>query len=1029
MSFEYKFHKSQEVLHYGCEKPRAYFVPYHSEASALTDNRASSARFFSLCGDWDFKFYPVPSMIEDFTAEGFCTCGFDKMMVPRSWQTVLGKGYDTPNYTNVNYPYPVDPPHVPDANPSALYARSFELTEDYLSGKDIYINFEGVDSCFYLYVNDQFVGYSQVSHMTSEFKITDKLVAGKNTIKVLVFKWCDGSYLEDQDKFRYSGIFREVYLLARDIAHISDLYCRQSINAKYTQAVLKVEAELTGKAQIDYKLLDPKGCEESGGSIVLDESGAFEMLVATPKLWCDEDPQLYTLVIKCGEEYIVQYVGFRTIEIKNRIVYINGQKVKVHGANRHDSHPILGSATPTDHMLEDLYILKRYNFNMIRTSHYPNDPRFYTLCDKLGFFVCDETDYETHGMQRIGDWDFFSREEAWTESLLDRVQRMFERDKNHPSIIMWSLGNESGVGENQEKMSAYIKSRMPGAMIHCEDASRRLWNPNSKPGAIKDAGKYTGNYELDWYDVSSRMYPGFGEMAEYLTDKKYTKPYFLCEYCHAMGLGPGDLKQYWDVIYANDHFFGGCVWEFIDHSVATGDDIYRDPHYVYGGDFGDFPHDGNFCVDGLVYPDRRPHTGIKEHKAVLKPFVISEVTADGSFRIKSRRYYTMLDDLCLYWSVECDGKIVRDGVISELRVAPQRSRKYKLDLEGIKLEGIVTVNFSVRQIKSTPWADAGFEVGFHQEKLGEFARADVDAAKKTNKINICENDKAIFVKVGQTAYKICKTCGLVAGIKDNGKEMLASPMTPTIFRAPTDNDRRIKNDWYNQGFDRMAVKCYSLSVANADENGVTLKASLSLGAKLLAPAVRIEATYAINNEGELSVEMNAKVGENLPPLPRFGVQFKMPEGTEKLEYFGRGPGESYIDLRNSTYLGQFSAKVVDHFEHYVRPQENMAHADTKWVAVTDESRHGILALADGKDISFNCSHFTPEQIAKTAHDYELVPLKETVVNIDYRHTGIGSNSCGPTLLPEFRFEEKEFTFKFRLTPAIMGDVDPFAKLN
>ncbi len=1027
MSFEYKFHKSQEVLHYGCEKPRAYFIPYHSEATALTDNRASSARFYSLCGDWDFKFYPVPSQIDDFTAEGFCVCGFDKMTVPRSWQTVLGKGYDTPNYTNVNYPYPIDPPHVPDVNPSALYVRDFELTEEYLDGREVYINFEGVDSCFYLFINDKFVGYSQVSHNTSEFKITDKLNAGKNTVKVLVFKWCDGSYLEDQDKFRYSGIFREVYLLSRDKTHIVDLYCRQSINTKYTQATLAVETELTGAARIDYKLLDPNGCEESGGSIDLDASGVFEMLISNPKLWSDEAPKLYTLIIKCGGEVIPVLIGFRTIEIKNRIIYINGQKVKGHGANRHDSHPILGSATPTDHMYEDLCILKRHNFNMVRTSHYPNDPRFYTLCDKLGFFVCDETDYEAHGMQRIGDWDYFSREDAWKESLIDRAQRMFERDKNHPCIIMWSLGNESGLGKNQEAMSKYIKSRMPDAIVHCEDASRRLWNEQETSHRHKEFDYY-GEYELDWYDIESRMYPNFGEMKKFLSDKKYTKPYFLCEYCHAMGLGPGDLKQYWDLIFANDHFFGGCVWEMIDHSVATGDDIYGDPHYVYGGDFGDFPHDGNFCVDGLVYPDRRPHTGIKEHKEVLKPFLISEVTADGSFRIKNRRYFTSLDDCSLYWSVECDGKVIRDGIIPELRVAPQRSRKYRLELDGIKLSGICTLNFSVRQNKATPWADAGFEVGFHQEKLAAAPRAEVDIPTKADKVTVCENNEAIRITVGETVYKICKSCGLIASIIDNGKEMLSSPVTPAVFRAPTDNDRRIKNDWANVGFDRAEVKCYSVELASSDEVHATVKASLSLGAKLLAPFVRIEAAYTVDLSGEIKIEMQTKVGEDLPPLPRFGVQFEMPEGSEKLEYFGMGPGESYIDLRNSSRLGYFKSSVSDNFEPYVRPQENMAHADTEWVAVTNESRHGLLALADGKPISFNCSHFTPAQLARTRHDHELVPKKETVVNLDYRQTGIGSNSCGPSLLPEFRFTEKEFAFKVRLTPAVIGNTDPFGKL-
>ncbi len=1026
MSFEYKFHKSQEVLHYGCEKPRAYFIPYHSEAAALTDNRASSSRFFSLCGDWDFKFYPTPDLIDDFVKEGFCTGGFDKMNVPRSWQSVLGKGYDTPNYTNINYPFPVDPPHVPDANPSALYVRDFELTNEYLSDREIFINFEGVDSCFYLYINDEFVGYSQVSHNTSEFNITDKLSTGKNTVKVLVFKWCDGSYLEDQDKFRFSGIFREVYLLSRDKVHISDIYCRQSLNEDFTEAALRVETELTGAACVNYKLLDPNGLEVIVGTAELDGCGSFELGISSPKLWSDERPELYALVVNCGKEVISVPVGFRKIEIKNRIIYINGQKVKGHGANRHDSHPILGSATPTDHMLEDLYILKRHNFNMIRTSHYPNDPRFYTMCDKLGFFVCDETDYETHGMQQVKDWAFFSRDDAWTESLVDRVQRMFERDKNHPCVIFWSLGNESCLGKNQETMSRYIKLRMPEAIVHCEDASRELWLSLGNPQRLAGT-PFEGKYELDWYDVSSRMYPSFDEMKQYLTDKRYTKPYFLCEYCHAMGLGPGDLKQYWDIIFANDHFFGGCVWELIDHSVATGNSIYTDPHYVYGGDFGDFPHDGNFCVDGLVYPDRRPHTGIKEHKAVLKPFEISEVTSDGSFRIKNRRYFTSLDDLSLYWSVECNGKIVRDGVINELRVAPQRSRKYQLGLEGVKLSGICTLNLSVRQIKATPWAEAGFEVGFHQEKLATVAESKADTVAKAGKITLSESEKAIAIRVGETSYTICRSCGLISSIADNGREMLTSPITPVIFRAPTDNDRWIKNNWYGAGIDRSVVKCYSVAVESADDKCAVVKASISLGAKLVAPFMKIEVLYTVDLSGEIKISMDVKIRNDLPALPRFGVQFEMPEGNEKLEYFGMGPGECYSDLRHSARLGHFKSSVSENFEPYVRPQENMAHADTEWVSVTNENRHGLLAIADGKAISFNCSHFTPDQLAKTRHDHELVPRKGTVVNLDYKQAGIGSNSCGPGLSPEFCFSEKEFTFKVRLVPTKLGDTDPFTK--
>ncbi|MGM9643350.1 MAG: beta-galactosidase domain 4-containing protein, partial [Eubacteriales bacterium] len=417
-----------------------------------------------------------------------------------------------------------------------------------------------------------------------------------------------------------------------------------------------------------------------------------------------------------------------------------------------------------------------------------------------------------------------------------------------------------------------------------------------------------------------------------------------------------------------------------------------------------------------------------EHKAVLKPFVISEVTADGSFRIKNRRYFTSLDDCSLYWSVECDGKVVRDGIIGELRVAPQRSRKYNIDLSGLKLSGICTLDFSVRQNSATAWADAGFEVGFHQERIESAPRAEIGLPSKAGKIDVSESEKMINITAGETSYTICKTCGLISSIIDNGREMLCTPVTPVIFRAPTDNDRRIKKEWFAAGFDRSEVKCYSVELASADEKRAVVKASLSLGAKLVAPFVKLEATYTVDLSGEIKIAMDAKVRDGLPPLPRFGVQFEMPEGNEKLEYFGMGPGESYMDLRHSSKLSYFKSGVSDNFEPYVRPQENMAHADTEWVCVTNESRHGLLALADGKAISFNCSHFTPAQLAQTAHNYELVPKKETVVNLDYRHTGIGSNSCGPALLPEFRFTEKEFTFKVRITPAVLGNTDPFRKL-
>ncbi|MCQ2355028.1 MAG: DUF4981 domain-containing protein [Clostridia bacterium] len=1029
MSFSYDFHKSQKTLHVGCEKPRAYFIPFGDENTAIFRERAFSDRFYSLCGDWDFRFYSVPYDIDDFTAPDFSRAGMDKMSVPRSWQTVIGKKFDTPNYTNIRYPFPFDPPHVPDADPSALYVRDFDLDSEFLDGREIYINFEGVDSCFYLYINDIFTGYSQVSHSTSEFRITDAVKSGKNTVKVLVFKWCDGSYLEDQDKFRYSGIFREVYLLSRDKIHVNDIYCRTELNQNYTQSVLNVSVILNGKADISYRLLGPSGGEESSGSIVLDGSGEFEILVSHPKLWSDETPVLYTLLVCCGDEHICLRVGFRHIIIRDKVIFINGKKVKARGVNRHDSHPLLGYATPYEHMLNDLYIMKRHNINMVRTSHYPNDPRFYELCDRLGFFVCDETDYECHGAQAVGSWDFFSDSPEWADSLLDRAERMFERDKNHACIIMWSLGNESGMGKNQRLMSEYIHRRMPAALVHCEDVSRRIHSLKYRPEHLAARPDMD---ECPWVDIESRMYPPIDEILGYIKNKKYTKPFFLCEYSHAMGNGPGDLKEYWDVIFSNDAFFGGCVWEFTDHSVATGDDIYNDPHYVYGGDFGDFPNDGNFCVDGLVYPDRRPHTGLLEYKQVIKPFYISEVAADGSsFRIHSRRFFTDFSDLSVYWSVERDGKVVCDGMIPELKIPAGRSRKYSLDVPASILVGECYLNISVRQKHATEWAPAGYEVGSEQFELSSRKRILPASHHAHTTLSADVSDKRITVFDGNTLYWVDKGSGLISSINSNGREMLCSEIRPTIWRAPTDNDRVVKNDWIKAGFDRLTTKCYSCNLISSDKNTVVVTSSLSLGAAFLRPVIRLEAKYCFRASEGVTVEFTANVRDDLPMLPRFGVEFIMPGSNERLEYFGRGPVESYIDKRHASCQGRFITTVSEHFEHYVRPQENMAHTDTRWMSVGTISGHGLLcmALPESRGISFNCSHFTPAQLTAARHDYDLVPMKETVVNLDLRHNGIGSQSCGPALSPDYQFKDKEFTFSFRLLPVNINDVDPFAEAD
>ncbi|MBO4769936.1 MAG: DUF4981 domain-containing protein [Clostridia bacterium] len=1010
--FTLDYHKSQNVLHVGTEKPRAYFVPCSSEKEAGSDNRALSSRFLSLCGMWDFRFYPVPEDIEDFTSSDFVPSGHDGMTVPRSWQTV--SGYDSPNYTNVTYPFPIDPPNVPAANPSALYSRKFFISDAFFDGRDVFINFEGVDSCFYLYINRKFVGYSQVSHCVSEFDISDYIFEGENLVQVLVFKWCDGSYLEDQDKFRFSGIFREVYLLSRDRERISDFFIHPVLNADYSRGELSVDFVTVGEPEICVRLSSPDGETVYAGKYVPGD----RIAVDGPALWSDETPFLYTLMIKCGGEYICQKIGFRSFEIKNRTVLVNGKKVKARGVNRHDSHPILGSATPLDHMMNDLLILKRHNVNMIRTSHYPNDPRLPEMCDRLGIYLCDENDFETHGIQAV-DWDYFVRSPEWTDSLLDRIERLFERDKNRASVIFWSLGNESGMGDNQRLMSEYIKKRMPEAIIHCEDVSRRLRIGPEPKG-------YVDMVECPWVDVESRMYPSVGECREYLENPVFTKPLFLCEYSHAMGNGPGDLADYWELMVNYDGFFGGCVWEFLDHSVATGSDPLYHPHYLYGGDFGDVPNDGNFCCDGLVYPDRRPHTGFLELKQILAPVSMTGASPDGSrFTLKSRRQFTSLSDMSLSWEIEKNGKTIRSGFVPRLDIGPEAEKTYETDISGLALEGNCHLNVSVLRNTPAEWAEAGSLVCSFQSAIDtETKFLSIDSPYQ---VTLKDAENEFVISTPQTEARVSRESGLITSYVFSGKQLLASPVTFTVWRAPTDNDRNIRHIWEKHGYDDARPKCTYVSVCGIGFDKVILRAGFSIESEKAGRIMTTETFYLFRGDGSVELRTKAETVDGLPALPRFGIEFLMPEGCEQIRYYGRGPYESYVDKRLASRQGLFTTTATDNFEHYIKPQENSAHADTLWMFTGDLNGNGLLFTGNGHLFSFNSSHYTPAMLTAAKHDFELEPLKETAVNVDYRQTGIGSNSCGPALAEKYRFDEKTFTFTVRIMPCGIDSVDPFAE--
>lgn len=1008
------YHKSLQYLHVGCEKSRAYFIPYDGEQSARDGNREESRYFKSLCGKWDFRFF---HSFEEFTCVKKCDLDrgtFDSLEVPMNWQMALNPEWDVPNYINTRYPIPADPPHVPDENPCGLYVRDF-LIPAKMAEKKVYINFEGVDSAFYVWVNDTFVGYSQVSHMTSEMDITQTVHAGKNTIHVLVVKWSDGTYLECQDKWRMSGIFREVYLLFRDGIHIRDLFVKNELSDDYRNVDFSAELSLTGNAEVIWKLEDTCGESIGQGVARIDGEGVIAFpTVRDARLWSDEDPNLYRLILTCGEEVIVQHIGARKIEIRDKCILINGKKVKAKGVNRHDSHPLLGAFTPVEHMKRDLMILKAHNINMIRTSHYPNDPRFVEMCDRYGFYLCDEADLETHGYL---SWGGLSDDPEWEEAYVDRAERMVERDKNHVSVIFWSLGNESGAGANHAAMYKWIRSRDHSRLIHYE-------------GANTDGNG--GRHRRDITDVESRMYNSPEWCEAYCKNKEFDQPLFLCEYSHAMGNGPGDLREYWDVIYANDEFFGGCVWEFTDHSVATGD-RYCEPFYTYGGDFGDEPNDGNFCVDGLVYPDRRVHTGLLELKQISSPFEVTEVEA-GKVAVKSRRYFKALKQISLVWDVRVNDRVISSGVYSDINIEPQQTKEYSF-FEEIPCGGTVTLNLSFRQNEPAQWAQAGYEISMAQF-VYEKDQPVCTEVQPLYDVTFEESERCYTVTVGETVYRISKFTGMVDGITDQGDALLAGPVLPQIWRAPVDNDKNVQHMWYESGLDRIKTKLYAAQVLEAGTEKVVIRVNTGLTTPAHCVLLKAEVTYTITADNGIKADWDAEWNENNSIIqqndkffcPRFGLRLVMPQGAEQMSYFGYGPMESYCDKNLAAKLGEYHTTVYENYEPYIVPQENSSHWNCRWAEVHKAGGHGLLFLAE-QPFAFSASHYSPEQLTEKKHYYELVREHETTVILDYRQSGMGSNSCGPYLNERYRFMEKSFRCSFVIRPFFSGSADPYKQRN
>ncbi len=926
---------------------RSYYIPENEGGYVL------------LNGEWNFMYYDA-----DFKEEKNIT-EWDKIHVPSCWQLY---GYEDPNYTNVNYPYPIDPPYTPTENPVGIYMREFEIAD---TNNCYYIVFEGVSSNIELYINDQYVGYSQGSHLQAEFDISKYINKGTNKVLVKVRKWCSGSYLEDQDFFRFNGIFRDVYLLSRPKGHIRDIKIITDSN--------KILVDFDGSAKI--YLYDKDELIES-----FEAEKKAEFIVDNPVLWNAEKPYLYKLVFEYKNEIITQKVGFVEYSVNQESAFcVNGVPVKLKGVNHHDTHPTKGWCMSDDDLIYDLKQMKKLNINTIRTSHYPPTPKFLNMCDELGFYVMLETDLETHGfVNRKPDDSYYDMVESadewignlktWREAYLERMERAYNRDKNHACIFSWSTGNESGHCTNHYEMIKYLNSVDKKRLVHCEDASRL----SEEYPEFRDRP-----------DIYSRMYYGVEEMREYAEDTKNKLPFYLCEYAHAMGNGPGDMMDYWEVIYNYPKLIGGCIWEWADHTVLV------DGVPKYGGDFNELTHDGNFCADGLVFHDRSFKAGSLNAKAVYQYIRCS--LEDSKLSVTNLYDFTNLNEYTFKYDCIVDGKVIETKTLT-LDVKPKET----VVLDCMMVDGCTLGAF----INCYLYDSTGYEVASVQLDMNAECISEI---KEDKKAEIFESENEYKVFENGFSYTISKNYGEITSIAKNGKELLKDRVKLNVMRAPIDNERTVKDLWYKytgawmaEGFDKLFNKCYSCTCR---DNVVTVEGSLSAVSRF--PFFRYKIEYTFFNDGRLKVNLRGNVREDCVWLPRLGFEFRTLFDNDKFTYFGRGDGENYCDMKYHAKIGFYESCADKEYVNYIVPQEHGNHIDAKILEMNDG-----LKFTTEDTFEFNVSHYSTKTLTTAMHIDELKKEDATIIRIDYKNSGIGSNSCGPFLLEKYKLKEKEINFTF-----------------
>lgn len=999
-----RYYENPCLLHVNTEPDRCWYTP----CDMLGNERKQL-----LNGEWSFKYSASLQELGNFLDESF-DFGGASITVPSCIQY---SGFDCHQYTNFNFPIPYDPPYVPDENPCALYQREFDLAE--AGNERKYLNFEGVDSCFYVWINGSFAGYSQVSHATSEFDITDLVRAGSNRVTVLVLKWCDGTYFEDQDKFRMTGIFRDVYILSRQENHIRDYVVKTHINEGHTKAEILLSVEMRGSAQVNVTLHDMDG-KEIGSSSVKD--GCCSFSVENPTLWNAENPYLYSLVMETGQERITERVGIRKIEVIGNVMMLNDAVFKLKGVNRHESSPYSGAAVDRDFAMNELRLMKEHNINAIRTSHYPGAPWFLQMCDELGFYVIGESDIESHGCDSVYherddrsiDWySQLAMDPVYEKAVLDRVQKNVIRDRNRTSIIIWSLGNESGYGENFIKAAKWAKQYDPSRLIHYES---RTWQSDQ-------------TLDLSVLDMTSRMYASLDWVESYCEDESSKKPFIQCEFCHAMGNGPGDLEDNYRQIYKYDNYAGGFVWEWCDHAIYSGTAEDGREKFLYGGDHNEFPHDGNFCMDGLVYPNRKPHVGLYELKNVIRPVrLVDSDLQGGRLTFKNMLDFTNTRDyLYVRYEIKQLGRTLREGVIDELCIEPH-------DCLQVEIEGIAGIKDAYLKTEYVLKSDngilkAGHVLGFDQisvcgagseplimsdeglvpcEAMGRIPYM----AESTDRVTYTEDDLSVAVTGESFEYVFSKTKGGFSSMKRDGRELLELPISFCAMRAPTDNDMHVSQPWKYAGYDNFLTKVYSVCVNQGMGGSVRIETKLGFAAASRQSFIKADVVWTVQESGAVNMHLAGDFNMTFLYMPRFGLELHVKQELDKVKYFGYGPNESYIDKHRSSYIDLFETDVDSLHEDYIKPQENGSHCGCRYVSLGDGK--ALLQASSDKMFSFNASRYTVSELTDKKHNFELEKSGHVILHLDYGMSGVGSNSCGPELLEKYRLRNPRIEWSMNI---------------